>query len=58
MECKFCSGEMKLVWSGGDNYSEPREEDWVCKNCGAKFNITVGLGGCWTNNKGEEFADE
>lgn len=58
MECKFCEGQMRMVWSGGDGYHEPREEQWVCEECGAVFDWTQGVGGTWTDKNGDEYEDE
>lgn len=58
MECKFCESKMKNIWSGGDGYHEPREEEWICPNCHSRYEWTEGCGGYWENNKGEEILDD
>lgn len=47
--CEICSCELKLVKRYGDGYIEPREEVYVCSNCGCQH--------IWREDTGWEYDD-
>ena len=47
MECKNCQSDMDLVGIYGDGYIEPREEEFICPNCGTRCFINQAYGEEW-----------
>lgn len=45
---------MVKTWCSGDGYSEPREEDYVCPNCGNTCYYNQSMGEEWEYEEEEE----